>query len=780
MSENARANATSSSTRVVVAVAMATTGIGFPLSVHAQTPSVLPPVTVTSPEKRAAAPAKRGSMPTRAAVRRPARGEASPSQPSAQRPALAGAGKQGAAAEGYRVNDVMLGMLGERNIRDIPFSANVVSSDFMKDRQVNGLADALKYYPSVQISDYGNGGGGPSGGQGRLQTRGFVSDAIRNTRIDGMTAFIVPVAPEGYGRLEILNGLTGSLYGVANPAGTFNLVQKRPTLERGGEILSSYRRDAVGQAFIDVNSGLIGDKALGTGVAARLTSLYQDGEGWVPDSRFGRQFGSLALDWRISPQTTLETNVTHSKSVEKGYAGQFLYSQNALGIASVGLPDPIDPTKKGYGQSYHLGTSQVDTVTGRLTHQINDDWKVSASALYMYFTSYLPRYFHTFTNNAGDYTSRLSMQPVTDFRIWSNSVFITGKFDTYGVGHEITLGTNGQTIDTLFMNTVPSVVVGNSNINSPTVYPYFPFPSKSSLYTGTTGTAQNLVMSDTITFNKYWGVMLTGNQAWIDNEVIRSPFAASGTYKDSGFSYSASLMFKPVENVTTYITRASSLQEGEIAPGNATNSGVPIAPYRSEQYEAGVKVSVSKIDVGAALFRIERPFAAVDLDGTYRIIGNQVNRGFEVFSSGRVGEYTTVMAGVTLLDPRLNDTNIATTSGKDVVNIPRVAANLLIEYDLPQIPGLTVGANVRHTGRRAADNANTVYLDSFTTLDLNARYTTLVWGYETTFRLNINNVTNENYWASVLPANLIGSAAGTYALTPGKPFDVFASASVKF
>lgn len=170
----------------------------------------------------------------------------------------------------------------------------------------------------------------------------------------------------------------------------------------------------------------------------------------------------------------------------------------------------------------------------------------------------------------------------------------------------------------------------------------------------------------------------------------------------------------------------------------------------------------------------------MDLDGTYRIIGNQVNRGFEVFSSGRVGEYTTVMAGVTLLDPRLNDTNIATTSGKDVVNIPRVAANLLIEYDLPQIPGLTVGANVRHTGRRAADNANTVYLDSFTTLDLNARYTTLVWGYETTFRLNINNVTNENYWASVLPANLIGSAAGTYALTPGKPFDVFASASVKF
>lgn len=681
----------------------------------------------------------------------------------------------GSAKEGYKVDDINLGQMGDRKIQDVPFSVNVASTELAQNRQANTLADIVKYFPSVQISDYGNGGSGPSGGSGRLQTRGFVSAVFQNTRIDGLTAFIVGLPIEGYQSLEVLNGLTGSLYGVSNPAGTFNLVQKRPTATSGGEVSGNYRRDSIGQGYIDANTG-----DFGNGMAVRFTGLYQDGEGWVPESRSGREFSSLAFDWHLSPQTTIETNFTRAVKFEKGFAGQFIFSQNALGQATVAIPKPIDPTLQGYGQSYHLGEYETDTATVRVRHDFNKNWSFNAGALYLNMSSYAPRFYHTLNNDAGDYTTRLAIQPVVGYESWANTATLNGKVEAFGLLHDLVLGSNGYSIATQFLESVPNVLVGKSNINNPTIYPYFYFPPKGETYTGTWQRAQNLLFSDTVTFNEYWQVMLTGNEAWIDNEIGRTPFSSPGNYSASGFSSSASLIFKPTNLITSYFTYASTLQEGDLAPASATNANQPIAPYRSEQYEAGVKVQLFDLDVTAAVFQIERPFANVDADGTYKIIGNQVNSGLEFFTAGRISRNTSIFGGITLIDPKLEDTNIPTTSGKDVVNVPKVQANMLVEYDVPELPGLTVGANVHYTGRRAADNANTAYIDSFTTLDLSARYTTIIAGYETIFRLNVNNVTNTEYWASVLPSNLVGSGTGTYALTAGRPLDVFGSVSMKF
>ena len=47
-----------------------------------------------------------------------------------------------------------------------------------------------------------------------------------------------------------------------------------------------------------------------------------------------------------------------------------------------------------------------------------------------------------------------------------------------------------------------------------------------------------------------------------------------------------------------------------------------LPPYRSKEYELGYKASVAKIDLTAALFRIERPFANIDpADNVFKISG---------------------------------------------------------------------------------------------------------------------------------------------------------------
>ncbi len=73
------------------------------------------------------------------------------------------------------------------------------------------------------------------------------------------------------------------------------------------------------------------------------------------------------------------------------------------------------------------------------------------------------------------------------------------------------------------------------------------------------------------------------------------------------------------------------------------------------------------------------------------------------------------------------------------------------EYDIKPIDGLTATAKVNYTGSQYANNANTKKLDSYTTLDLGMRYrmhlneekNEMVW------RVGVDNVTNEKYWASV-------------------------------
>ena len=64
----------------------------------------------------------------------------------------------------------------------------------------------------------------------RPQTRGMQGGNFQNTKIDGMTMFVtVANAMEQFQQIEVVNGVSASLYGPANPSGMFNFVTKRPT-----------------------------------------------------------------------------------------------------------------------------------------------------------------------------------------------------------------------------------------------------------------------------------------------------------------------------------------------------------------------------------------------------------------------------------------------------------------------------------------------------------------------------------------------------------------------
>jgi iron complex outermembrane recepter protein len=239
------------------------------------------------------------------------------------------------------------------------------------------------------------------------------------------------------------------------------------------------------------------------------------------------------------------------------------------------------------------------------------------------------------------------------------------------------------------------------------------------------------------------------------------------------------IIYKPREDVTAYLTYASSLQQGDLAPAGSANANTGLAPYRSKQWEAGLKVAWSKLDLATALFRLERPFANTDpADNSFKISGQQVNYGLEATAVGEIADHLAVYGGFTVLDPKLKGTGNSATDGKQYVGMPKFRSNVLLEYQVPAIVGLALSFDWQYVARRPGNDTNTTWARSYSVFDLGARYAAQCFGKTTTLRLALNNLADERYWSTVAPSNITGTNKGNMVAHVGAPRTIAASMSI--
>ncbi len=129
-------------------------------------------------------------------------------------------------------------------------------------------------------------------------------------------------------------------------------------------------------------------------------------------------------------------------------------------------------------------------------------------------------------------------------------------------------------------------------------------------------------------------------------------------------------------------------------------------------------------------------------------------------------------ASATWIDPVMKKTAGGTYDGKQAIGVPRYTYVLGAEYDIKPVEGLTATALLNHSGSQYANSANTLKLDSYTTLDLGMRYRMKVNQNDLVWRVAVENVTNEKYWSNV-------DDTGTY-LAQGDPRTLKISMSYDF
>jgi iron complex outermembrane receptor protein len=252
--------------------------------------------------------------------------------------------------------------------------------------------------------------------------------------------------------------------------------------------------------------------------------------------------------------------------------------------------------------------------------------------------------------------------------------------------------------------------------------------------------------------------------AGADSQTFTPP-PASSHFDIPVWSPGYAIIVKPVENVSLYANYIEGLKVPEVVSGVTTysNIGEILPPAQTKQTEAGAKIDMGRITFTGSYFDITAPnAAAVAVPGRLparKLIGEQRNRGIELYTFGELAPWFRVLGGVTFINGEVVSQSytfagaggaIFNYNGKTPVGVSTVNANFGVEWDTPFVDGLTLTGRVIYTGESYADDANTQLLPEWTRVDLGARYTFLSpWnGKPIVIRAAVENVFNEAYYNS--------------------------------
>jgi iron complex outermembrane receptor protein len=647
-----------------------------------------------------------------------------------------------------------LGMLGTSDAMDVPFSTTNYTAETLENLQARTLADVVVNESSVRMLT-------SSGGFGEdFQIRGYTvssGDVGLNGLYGLASSSRMPAAIME--RVEVLKG-PGTLMNGIGPngsiGGNINIVTKRAGDEPLTRLTTVYQSKSQLGTQVDVGRRFGENNAWGI----RVNGVYRDGETGIDNSDQEQSVGAVALDYRGQKLRWSLDAYTQREDTDN-YRPQIGFQSNVTSL----------PSPPSAHDNFFPGTRlklQDSTVATRVEYDITDNLMVYGAAGYRYGSA-----DQTFPSGPADAQGNFTVTNAyydSYSRTKTGDIGLRARFDTLGVHHTLNLAATqlDQEAGNFY---VTSDTTAPSNIYNPSPLPEITghrgSPSKAS-----NTELSSVAITDTLAFAND-RVLITGGlrrqEVKLDNYSTTTG-ARTTSYDERATSPLAGIVIKPLENVSLYGNFTSGLTRGGIAPPNAANAGQVFAPYKSKQYEAGVKVDWGSMITSASVFQITRPNSVTDpATNIYSFDGEQRNRGLELSAYGEVARGLRVMASTTFYDAKLKRTAGGANNGNDANGVPDNAWNLGVDWDTPWVRGLSLNARVIHTSSTYFNAANTLKVPAWTRYDIGARYATEVMGKSVVFRANIENLFGEDYWL----------VSGSYA-TVAAPRTLLLSAQIDF
>ncbi|MEN9566697.1 MAG: hypothetical protein RLZZ69_1893 [Cyanobacteriota bacterium] len=584
--------------------------------------------------------------------------------------------------------------------------------------------------------------------------RGFQANIFRNGFRDNFYSTRTETELANIDRVEVLKGPASVLFGRAEPAGIINFVTKQPLREPYYEVSFTAGNYSFYRPSLDFSAPLTedGDLAYRLNVAYENAGSFRDG---VQTERF---FIAPTLSWQISDDTELSLEFSYLDDTRPVDRGLVVLSDNEVAdipiSAYLGDPEPRENFNETRTELY-------------LDHRFNDNLSLRSGIRYAVSTEDGPgatvqidgpseddRNFPASTNSGYQFYETFNFQ---------NDLI--GKFKTGSVKHTALFGLEyyrgfnsfeggfrgGDTID---------IFNPSTDFNFGAFESFGFFEDREDSF--------GIYLQDQIALLDNLQLVVGGRfdtynlESSVDGEITETEADA--------FSPRVGLVYQPIEPVSLYASYTRSFTP---ATGRSV-SGEPFEPQRGTGYEIGVKTDIIKNRLSSTLAFYDTTLTNVATTNPNNDLfeiqtGEQNSQGIELDLSGEILPGWNIFAGYAYTDAKITEDNTFTV-GNRLASAPEHDLNLWTAYTIQRgnLTGLGFGLGIFYVSESPGDLDNSFFLDEYTRIDAALSYE------KANFKvaLNFKNLFDVRYFE--------GSGGGREEVTPGDPFTVLGSISVKF
>ncbi len=662
------------------------------------------------------------------------------------------------------------GILGNLDMMNSPFASTNFTADIIREQQARSIADVLQNDPVVRVAKgFGN-------FQELYVMRGFpvYSDDMTYNGLYG----VLPrqyVAAELSERVEVFRGasafLNGAAPGGSGLGGSVNIVPKRAGDDPLNRVTLGYESQGHWYGAADV-SRRFGDDSQSTGIRAN----------------FVQRGGETSIDNQDRELSVAAIGIDHDSdnfrlSLDLGYQDHQVDSPRPAVTPGSAIPEAPD-SDTNFAQEWTYTNERQFFGAVRGEYDFTDN--ITAWAAYGFRSGEEDNVFANprQAEANGDF-SAYRFDNVRNDEIRSGEVGLNIEFKTASVGHTIITSASTFSLESENAYAFSDFSGFAGNIYNPVTatMPDADFfiggDLSNPLITEKTDLS-SFALADMISFNDGKTLLTLGGR--VQNIETRTFDYNTGDelsgYDESQFTPVVGIVYKSSEQVSYYANYIEGLLPGEVAPASSggepiENAGEVFDPYSAEQIEVGVKYDAGQYGGSLSVFNTSKQSSIVE-DNVFSTDGEQQNQGLELSVFGMPTSNLRVLGGFTWLDAEMTKTQDGTLDGKTAIGVPDLQANINLEWDVDALPGLTVDARAAYTSKQYASADNSLEVDASNRFDLGVRYSFLAGMTDITLRARVDNVFDNNYWASV------GGFPGSNYLVLSEPRTFRLSASFNF
>jgi len=618
--------------------------------------------------------------------------------------------------------------------RDEAQTVNTVTAQTLDDYQVKDLNDAMRFVSGVsQTNTLG-------GTKDAVIKRGFGSNDDNSILRDGVRSAIGRNLGATTDHVEVLKGPASLMYGALEPGGLINVISKQPQFTQSTTLTGSGFSEGGGTLGVDT-TGPLGD----TNLAYRLVAERSHEDYWRNYGVDEHTLIAPSIAW-VGDRASFSLAYTYNDYASPFDRGTVFVKGHP---ADISYRDRLDER-----WAKTVGISQ--STTAKFEYQLNDDWR---SRLTYGWTE--DRYSLAIAQPStlnGSNLRRIANGGHYDYESRYTALDFIGDQQLFGQRHEIVVGVDNESLDKYRGKTYrnASSSAGNLNIQNPT---YGNLAEPSTVSAAQSNAENNLVTTsayfkDNWHLNDRWILVFGGRQEHWDqysDQGLGSSYAPGADSNGDKFLPFGGIVYQPVDNVALYANYSRSF-----VPNDADDAGNSFKPTEGRSYEVGIKYSpVQALNVNLAVYDIVKKNLVNSVlqsngDSIDEAVGKARSRGVELDVTGEIARNWNII-GTYAYDHTevLKNGESPEQEGNRLPNAPMHTASLYLSHQLG-LPAETgkwhVGAGARYVGERPGDDANSFWLDSYTTADAFVRWDLPTHDYKTSLQLNIDNLFNKEYY----------------------------------